>query len=89
MSHGVRLRDVPVAVGGGGLLAAKLYLVHKYLGYRKRKQQEAEGVGIGPAKFAKLPRRRQQQVLYYKRGVVRELEGTYHRGDRPRRRRAF
>ena len=64
-------------VGGAGL---KIYAIEKGRQLYHRYQQYKEGRGIGPSKFAQLPRYRQRSILYYRRGRVKDLEGVYARG---------
>lgn len=67
-------------IAGGALVAgvaAKIVMLDKYKNWRASHQRRQQGLGIGPARFAGLPRRRQQSILYYKRSQLGALENVY------------
>lgn len=79
----------------GGIVAAKLYGLHKYQQWRSSRSIEASPGWRNRRSFAGLPRRKQREIIYAKRAQVKDLENiTYGAGystvgGRRRRRHSF
>ena len=84
---GLSGREMGVVAIAAPIFAAKGYLLSKYLRWKKGRQLENQPGYNNRRYFAKLPRRKQREVIYARRARVRDLEAiTYGPGYQPRRR---
>jgi hypothetical protein len=84
-----RMKDGALVAGGGAgaaaLIGGKVWVGSKWLEWRKNRAKSKRGEGLDRRQFAGLPRKKQADVLYYRRGQVKDLESIYKRGYQPRR----
>lgn len=82
-------KDAALLTAAGAAIAGKLYLYHRYRKWRNSQQLENQPAWRNRRSFAKLPRRKQREIIYAKRASVRDLESiSYGPGYQPRRRKA-
>lgn len=78
------------AVGLGGLVAGKLWLVNKYQQFRHGRDPHRQPAWNNRRSFSRLPRRKQREIIYGKRAQLKDLEqitygGYQQRGGKRRR----
>lgn len=82
------IKNAALVAGAGALLGGKIYLFHKYRQWKKRRALENQPGYNNRRFFAKLPRRKQREIIYRKREALRDLESiSYGAGYQPYQRR--
>lgn len=83
------LTQMAGAAGLGLVLGGKVWGLHKLNEFRKRFQPEHQPAWNNRRSFARLPKRKQRELIYRKRQQLRDYEGITYGPQGPRRRRGW